>query len=1323
MATNKSGDYQIQIYRGLELLAGGLRPWCETKMEVRYGRNWSNVVKKEINLSNKYIDDVSGKPKLYDPYILLLILIFFWRTEGKDLLSPASELKIARGLLEVRNSWAHFERIDANISTSAWTLEETEKILTDIRALLEKVSATEYVKKIDELVRHLSYKYIDWQDVCSQVLNWQMSRVLNKLLGRPFSHPSLLIPSTVSEIKDFEVHSSDSLHEKNDKFRSKPVPVGIFCESLPNHKYLAVIGDGGSGKTTFLYQVALQIISKNLGLPIFISLADLRIIKKDGDALEKHLRERWLKEALPFIKPSTVEVTPELESALWTQFDQAQVWLLLDAADEMDVQDCDRLSLIEDQLHGWLSKAKVLLSCRPNVWNSTPGAFQRFTTYKIEGFNYGTHEDYDVDQVGQFIENWFGDLPKEGAKLRALLNSVENQRIRDLVRNPLRLSLLCSSWRRPTQLLETQASLYSSFVKTFYKASRVKTSKQKVINKILGTLAQWALNQKNSRFRIQLSQLPEDLLEQLGDEDDEESVLSIALKIGFLTNIGFAPEDSSKFIYAFCHASFQEYFASLAIDDWSYFFPKDYHNNELCLSIKDRQYRIFEPQWKEVILFWIGQTPQELSKKTKRNFIEAICAFDDNCDGSYSWQATFLAASCLLEFKECPLSSKILTSLIKGFCCLGKNEELTCSEPRSIAVTAKDLLQTVGSALSEASRKESIELLNLFLQSPKEVGYYSREYTICYDVLESLLILDSQILNIENLIKDLKRYRSFSESDARYVVKLVLKKVGTTNQEVVQRLLDILKQEYTRKVKSWQSGKDKSWSYYCRKLVSTHEEIDNLLLTYGDLAQDAVEILSVVSLGSLDTKNVLLEQIAAGWNTPYGYIAFLYLQEIVPNDIDVKDFLLDKLAHGDAESKCRSIRCLLDVACQDRELEAVRIYLGKLLVDQDAFVRKEAARAMLRLNKGHLQSLETLVQCLFEHPLQVNNFGQNDCFVTLVEVALENSSLINTLIEYDSKTDIVDEISQEFALRLIREFQSINEKTILFLEKLLDRESANHIKVFAIEVLSYFCPQHRRIKSTLIDLVLKIDKNLSKKDLARFRNIAINIKNVYEDKTEIIDLLTSLFKYDETLTISQIIPPAYCAVAINILVVLGDQYSRFDFLLDILQKSRNREFCLTIIQALGYMNGNQSVIDALESHLTIEKDHSMLIATIESLMKISPGHSEAHIALADLLIKEAERTAISLPVSDIKALVPVKRFKKLLSQVGISTFVAKLAENSEIALSDCKCLDMLWFCSQKIAYLEFYQAWHGSSDFPVGTTPQTLELKRIYDGSPDELDS
>ncbi|MEH2194239.1 MAG: hypothetical protein V7K98_16585 [Nostoc sp.] len=91
--------------------------------------------------------------------------------------------------------------------------------------------------------------------------------------------------------------------------------------------------------------------------------------------------------------------------------------------------------------------------------------------------------------------------------------------------------------------------------------------------------------------------------------------------------------------------------------DWQYFFNHDRSN------LSQGTYRIFEPEWKAEILHWFSQ--EDVAKKQKEDFIQALIGFDDSCGDFYRYRAYFLAAEALSQFPECSLGDAIASQVLK----------------------------------------------------------------------------------------------------------------------------------------------------------------------------------------------------------------------------------------------------------------------------------------------------------------------------------------------------------------------------------------------------------------------------------------------------------------------------------------------------------------------------------------------------------------------------------------------------------------------------------------------------------------------------------
>ncbi|MEH1860067.1 MAG: HEAT repeat domain-containing protein [Nostoc sp.] len=440
------------------------------------------------------------------------------------------------------------------------------------------------------------------------------------------------------------------------------------------------MGEPGAGKTTLLQQIADWVSCKiHQSIVIWVSLADLR--EKE---LKSYLFESWLTQVAE--KTGKAKPTEQLKNDFVALFNQNNVWLLLDGLDEMSASSGNPLTEIARQFRevGLIAQARIVLTCRVNLWDGSINALDDFDTYRSLDFSY-------PQQVERFIHKWFATIPETGKRLCTALKESGKERIQDLVKNPLRLTLLCLNWQSGDgKLPDTQAGLYQQFVDDFYKWKKEEIpttpEQRQQLNIKLGELAKAAIDKEASRFR-----LPQDFVKDfLGDIDDENSLLKLALNRGWLNCVGIDP--NRKPVYAFFHASFQEYFAAKAIGDWHFFL------NHVSKNPRQGTYRIFEPQWRQTILLWLGREEENL-KQQKQEFIDALVNFKDGCQKFYKYRAYFLAAAAIVEFREYK-ADKIVTQIVKW----------TIDSQSSIKEEARSTLQ-------QTDRTKAIAALVQLLQS------------------------------------------------------------------------------------------------------------------------------------------------------------------------------------------------------------------------------------------------------------------------------------------------------------------------------------------------------------------------------------------------------------------------------------------------------------------------------------------------------------------------------------------------------------------------------------------------------------------------------
>ncbi|SKB13689.1 Putative signal transduction protein with Nacht domain (fragment) [Planktothrix sp. PCC 11201] len=454
---------------------------------------------------------------------------------------------------------------------------------------------------------------------------------------------------------------------KDDAFFQK-----VIAENhTEKRKHIAIIGEPGAGKTTLLGELAERLSKNSPNFPICIRLADLR-----DSTIADYLLNNWLSKALQFIDVEAENVTPEIRKALKQLFAEGKVWLLLDGVDEMAAASpIEALARIREQLTDWVGKARVVLTCRLNVWDATiSNTLTNFDTYKTL--------EFEPDDVDEFIRQWFEEASQDekrrnsgnetfwleqGKRLQQELKSPEKENIRRMVCNPLRLSMLCQSWCVPKpELPETKAALYEQFTTYFFEWKQEEFEKKhqrvleepdkKQIQQALAKLALAAMESVN-RFRIE---------QDFAVEQMEEEWFNLADELGWLVLVD-RDTRTKKPVYAFFHPTFQEYFAACAIEDWHFFL------NHQIPPVSSCSYRIFERQWKEVILLWLGR--RKIEGKQKEEFIDALVNFEDGCGewgkqdkvdrGFYEYRAYFLASEGIAEFKDYSKVDEVIVQIFK----------------------------------------------------------------------------------------------------------------------------------------------------------------------------------------------------------------------------------------------------------------------------------------------------------------------------------------------------------------------------------------------------------------------------------------------------------------------------------------------------------------------------------------------------------------------------------------------------------------------------------------------------------------------------------
>lgn len=205
-------------------------------------------------------------------------------------------------------------------------------------------------------------------------------------------------------------------------------------EAVTKHSKLLILGKPGAGKTTFLKHLAIQCIQGEFQgdlVPWFITLKDFA--EADG-------KPKLLDYLGSYLKPENQQ---HLEQIL----NNGKALILLDGLDEVLEGDSKRVIREIEQLTNKYPDNQYVLTCRIAAREYT---FEKFTEVEIA--------DFDWQQITTFAHNWFKDKP---VKPETFLTRLEkDQPIKELVSNPLLLTLLCISFEELGDFPANRKELY-----------------------------------------------------------------------------------------------------------------------------------------------------------------------------------------------------------------------------------------------------------------------------------------------------------------------------------------------------------------------------------------------------------------------------------------------------------------------------------------------------------------------------------------------------------------------------------------------------------------------------------------------------------------------------------------------------------------------------------------------------------------------------------------------------------------------------------------------------------------------------------------------
>lgn len=362
-----------------------------------------------------------------------------------------------------------------------------------------------------------------------------------------------------------------------------PKKDGIEVVKDPLNKRLLILGSPGSGKTTFLKQIALQASLGEFGDKVAVLIT----LKKWIDEKEIHLMDYLVKQ---FEICNFTDAKPTIERYL----ENGNLIILFDGLDEI-YNESEKAKNIFREIDYFSSKylnSQLVITCRTN---ELPHGFPKYT--KVEIAKFGSEE------ISFFVENWFAlqEMPNLVSLFLKEFQKSKNENLKEMAGIPILLSLLCIVFKHEQRFYQKQIEIYKKAVDILLSEDELNKLKDYSPDRSEIYLNLHLSNRKELFNKIayhysekkQIFFEKEDIIKIV--TDSLKSILKTGvyfdgLKIlqGIETQHGILIE-RFKDIYSFSHRSFHEYFTA------NYFADK----NRLVDLLTPR--RILGG-WREVIL-------------------------------------------------------------------------------------------------------------------------------------------------------------------------------------------------------------------------------------------------------------------------------------------------------------------------------------------------------------------------------------------------------------------------------------------------------------------------------------------------------------------------------------------------------------------------------------------------------------------------------------------------------------------------------------------------------------------------------------------------
>ncbi|MBN1932714.1 MAG: SUMF1/EgtB/PvdO family nonheme iron enzyme [Desulfobacterales bacterium] len=398
------------------------------------------------------------------------------------------------------------------------------------------------------------------------------------------------VPLSKEERRERKEKFSEDVFDKNSQER----PLSALDAATKNSR-LVLLGDPGSGKSTFVKQLSAMLASSGLDLepappkwpgntlPLFISLSELSPVLQDlrREKISKDQRRRKLLKIVreQWVRDQTEHRADGLNQAIDKALDDGSVLMVFDGMDEVPVElrvlAREAVEALSDE---YGSVGHVIVTCRIRSYIGKT---------VLSGFPTHVLAPFDRSKISRFIDAWYEaqavqeriDCSKVADLTEDLQRAAFSKGLIDLASNPMLMTTMAIIHQREVGLPKERVRLYDIAVQVLLnrwqkrKGFPVSDALAEILGDdlrlrpIVERLA-YKAHQEQSKGREVGLLSRGDLLTILEDRQYLENagcaaefIDYIDKRTGLIVGHGGGSEEGHPQIYGFPHRTFQEYLA------------------------------------------------------------------------------------------------------------------------------------------------------------------------------------------------------------------------------------------------------------------------------------------------------------------------------------------------------------------------------------------------------------------------------------------------------------------------------------------------------------------------------------------------------------------------------------------------------------------------------------------------------------------------------------------------------------------------------------------------------------------------------------------